>query len=102
AGDRDRAHVVQPCVARSSQVDYVPCACDVRELGGLGRCLQVVNGGEVEEVRALEPLLVCCGQSQHRLTDVAGDRLQALTALDPGDQLVEATPPPWADPPVSR
>ncbi len=70
--------MVQARAGLLRQLDDVPGAGDVGQLGRLGRRLEVVNGGEVEEVGALHELLVGLREAEHRLGDVTGQGHQAL------------------------
>ena len=101
ARDRDRADVVEaPDVVSVRELDDVLRAVDVRALGGLLVGLDVVDGGEVEEVvdRLLE-----APDPERRPRQVARDRLDAaLRGAQPLQERVELAPRPFADEHVDR
>jgi hypothetical protein len=82
SGGGDGTHVVEAaCRQRLRALHRVPRAIDVGRLLVFSACLQVIYGGEVEEVLdlALELLQVGVGDSEIFLRQVADDRDDILS-----------------------
>ena len=95
----DGAHQMEAARAHFiGEVDDVARAGDVGALGLLGRRREVVDGGEVEELRAAELLAIVEREREPRLGEVAAQRMQALAArVETLTLRREACPRPWTD-----
>src|SRR5262249_52279472 len=102
ARDRDRAHVMQPGADSTSEVDDVTRAVDVGRLVLLLGRLEVVDGGEMEQVGAAHPVEVFGGPTESRPHDVADDRTQSAACTERVDERLETLPRTGPDEHIGR